>query len=109
MALNLRSSVPSEIVESLGEKTRSCLARLLAHEPEMTLDPTTHAHTKLGAVVVLLYEDAGILRVLLTTRAKTMRTYPGETALPGGKMDAGETSFAQTAVRDQASSRGSSC
>ena len=109
MVSYLHSSLPSEIAESLGEKTRACLARLHAHEPEMILDPTIHAHTKLGAVVVLLYEDAGALRVLLTTRAKTMRTYPGETALPGGKMDAGETSFAQTAVRARASSRGSSC
>lgn len=97
-------SVPngSPLSDQLGvlqEQIRACLARLSAHKPEMVIDPTAHAHTKLAAVLVLLYEDAGILRVLLTTRAKTMRTHPGETALPGGKMDAGETSFVQTAVR----------
>ena len=38
-------------------------------------------------VLVLLYEKNGELRVLLTTRAKTMRAHPGQTALPGGKVD----------------------
>ncbi|VDC04810.1 unnamed protein product [Peniophora sp. CBMAI 1063] len=65
-------SVPSEILKDVSEKTRACLTRLSAHEPELIIDPTVHAHTSLAAVLVLLYEDAGALRVLLTTRAKTM-------------------------------------
>ncbi|KZV59603.1 hypothetical protein PENSPDRAFT_760386 [Peniophora sp. CONT] len=91
--------VPLDKLDGLSDKTRGCLTRLAAHEPDMLIDPAAHAHTKLAAVLVLLYEDAGALRVLLTTRAKTMRTHPGETALPGGKMDAGET-FVQTALRE---------
>lgn len=31
------------------------------------------------------------LRVILTQRSLTLRTHPGETAFPGGKLDAGET------------------
>ena len=44
-------------------------------------------HSRFAAVLVLLYEKNGELRVLLTTRAKTMRSHPGQTALPGGKVD----------------------
>ncbi len=54
--------------------------------------------TKLAAVLVLLYEQQGILRVLLTTRSKELRTHAGQTALPGGKKDAADADLLQTAV-----------
>ena len=38
-------------------------------------------------MLILLYENAGELRVLLTTRSKSLRAHPGQTALPGGKKD----------------------
>lgn len=44
-------------------------------------------YSRFAAVLVLLYEKDRELRVLLTTRAKTMRSHPGQTALPGGKVD----------------------
>lgn len=50
-------------------------------------------------MLVLLYEKADGLRVLLTTRAKTLRTHPGQTALPGGKMDETDNDIVETAVR----------
>jgi peroxisomal coenzyme A diphosphatase NUDT7 len=53
---------------------------------------------KLAAVLVLLYEQAGQLRVLLTTRSKSLRTHAGQTALPGGKKDATDDDLIQTAV-----------
>ncbi|TEB34719.1 hypothetical protein FA13DRAFT_1625727, partial [Coprinellus micaceus] len=58
--------------------------------------------TKLAAVLVLLYEKGGELRVLLTTRSKKMRTHAGQTALPGGRVDKqeGDTNFADTALRE---------
>ena len=43
--------------------------------------------SKLAAVLILLYEKAGELIVLLTTRSKLLRAHPGQTALPGGKKD----------------------
>jgi 8-oxo-dGTP pyrophosphatase MutT (NUDIX family) len=49
-------------------------------------------------VLVLLYEQAGELRVLLTTRSKSLRAHPGQTALPGGKADEGDESLVWTAV-----------
>ena len=53
---------------------------------------------KLAAVLVLLYEENGELRVLLTTRSKSLRTHPGQTALPGGRVDAEDDNFVVTAV-----------
>lgn len=60
-----------------------------------------HVHqpsSKLAAVLVLLYERAGGLRVLLTTRSKELRSHPGQTALPGGKVDEGDAGVVETAV-----------
>ncbi|KIK78765.1 hypothetical protein PAXRUDRAFT_163071 [Paxillus rubicundulus Ve08.2h10] len=55
---------------------------------------------KLAAVLVLLYENAGELRVLLTTRSKLLRAHPGQTALPGGKVDESDESLVHTAFRE---------
>ena len=54
-----------------------------------------------AAVLVLLYErkDQGGLRVLLTTRSKELRSHPGQTALPGGKVDQSDAGVIDTAVR----------
>ena len=49
-------------------------------------------------MLVLLYERAGGLRVLLTTRSKELRSHPGQTALPGGKVDEGDAGVVETAV-----------
>ncbi|KAH0833166.1 hypothetical protein J3R83DRAFT_12193 [Lanmaoa asiatica] len=55
---------------------------------------------KLAAVLVLLYEKGGELRVLLTTRSKLLRAHPGQTALPGGKADETDTDLVYTAFRE---------
>ena len=54
-----------------------------------------------AAVLVLLYERPGCagLRVLLTTRSKELRSHPGQTALPGGKVDQSDAGVVETAVR----------
>ena len=59
---------------------------------------TSLPKSKRAAVLVLVYEKGGVLRVLLTTRAKTLRTHPGQTALPGGKMDEADQDITDTAV-----------
>lgn len=51
-------------------------------------------------MLVLLFEKDGELRVLLTTRAKTLRTHPGQTALPGGGKDEEDDTVVDTAVSD---------
>jgi hypothetical protein len=57
----------------------------------------TH-HKRQAAVLILLYEKGGDLRVLLTTRSKNLRAHPGQTALPGGKMDDTDADAIVTAV-----------
>ena len=55
--------------------------------------------SKRAAVLVLLYERNDELRVLLTTRSKALRSHPGQTALPGGKVDDSDEDVIETAVR----------
>lgn len=51
-------------------------------------------------MLVLLFElnKDGHLRVLLTTRSKSLRSHPGQTALPGGKVDLSDKNIIATAV-----------
>ena len=49
-------------------------------------------------MLVLLYEKDGELRVVLTTRSKLLRAHPGQTSLPGGKVDEGDRDLTHTAV-----------
>jgi coenzyme A diphosphatase NUDT7 len=56
------------------------------------------AGLKLAAVLVVIFERAGILHVILTTRAKGLRTHVGQTSLPGGKMDEDDEDVIETAV-----------
>ncbi|KAI0704969.1 NUDIX hydrolase domain-like protein [Cytidiella melzeri] len=97
MAIEL---VPPAIASKVSEQTLQYIQRLLSHEPEAT-EVLDNAKTRRAAVLVLLYEKPGYgLRVLLTTRAKTLRTHPGQTALPGGRMDESDASIVETAYRE---------
>ncbi|KAF8313653.1 hypothetical protein DL93DRAFT_2080982 [Clavulina sp. PMI_390] len=55
---------------------------------------------KLAAVLVLLFERDGVVRVLLTTRSKQLRSHPGQVALPGGKSDPEDGTPFATALRE---------
>ena len=69
---------------------------VLNHSSPSSID---YPHSKFAAVLIILFEGAsGELEVLLTTRATSMRTHGGQTALPGGKADDGEDSPTETAV-----------
>ncbi|KAI0249909.1 NUDIX hydrolase domain-like protein [Lactifluus subvellereus] len=93
-------SVPDSALASLSESSRACIQRLLTHEPESSNVHEDLPISKLAAVLVLLYERAGGLRVLLTTRSKQLRSHPGQTALPGGKVDEGDAGVVETAFRE---------
>lgn len=77
----------------------ACLRRLA-----MVLQPAVDARLparKLAAVLILLSCDLnGDLVVTLTTRSARLRTFPGETCLPGGKCDPGEADAWATALRE---------
>ncbi|KAF2088375.1 NUDIX-domain-containing protein [Saccharata proteae CBS 121410] len=85
---------------SLTPASAAAIARLRAYTPP----PTQYFNvplTRRAAVLILLFADKrGDLRVVLTMRASTMKSYAGHAALPGGKADAlSETPF-QTARRE---------
>lgn len=91
--------IPIHVLKRLTPGTRACVERLRTCQldrPDLSRQPTS----KLAAVLVLLYEQAGELRVLLTTRSKSLRAHPGQTALPGGKADEGDESLVWTALRE---------
>lgn len=52
-----------------------------------------------GAVLLLLYRQAGELHIAFVRRPLRMNDHPGQIAFPGGRQEAGET-FEQTAVRE---------
>jgi peroxisomal coenzyme A diphosphatase NUDT7 len=99
---------------SLSGRSKQCIDRLAHHKPAQSVDlsvsqresiqiprligPQIYPTTKLAAVLVLLYERGGKLRVLLTTRSKFLRSHPGQTALPGGKADYTDRYITTTAV-----------
>ncbi|KAG2413820.1 hypothetical protein HFD88_003009 [Aspergillus terreus] len=84
----------------LNATSQKAIERLRAFQPP----PTSYNLVPLSrraAVLVLLYADPnGDLRVVLTIRAKTLSSYAGQAALPGGRADTLEETPFQTARRE---------
>ncbi|KAL4897668.1 NUDIX hydrolase domain-like protein [Aspergillus ambiguus] len=84
----------------LNAASQRAIERLRAFQPP----PTSYDLVPLSrraAVLVLLYADPnGDLRVVLTIRAKTLSSYAGQAALPGGRADTLEETPFQTARRE---------
>lgn len=99
----LAPKIPTEILGLLSEGPRACVQRLIdffSSSNRPPADLSSYPKSKLGAVLVLLYEDSGKLRVLLTTRAKTLRFQGGQTALPGGMFEESDKNLVDTAYRE---------
>ena len=81
---------------------------LLGHLGAAPVDPVAYARdldpvldalvpkqaTRRSAVLCVLFEEAGLARVLLTRRSSRLRTHRGEVAFPGGRLDDGEDELA---------------
>ncbi|MFH2128965.1 MAG: CoA pyrophosphatase [bacterium] len=52
-----------------------------------------------AAVLILFWDEAGTIRVVLTERSSKMRNHKGEVSFPGGRREEGE-SLGQTAIRE---------
>ncbi|KAH2312277.1 hypothetical protein LV164_002731 [Aspergillus fumigatus] len=89
-----------EKMPRLNPASQRAIDRLREYRPP----PTNYELVPLSrraAVLVLLYADAkGDLRVVLTIRAKTLSSYAGQAALPGGRADTLEETAFQTARRE---------
>ncbi|CAL5866152.1 uncharacterized protein PFLUO_LOCUS359 [Penicillium psychrofluorescens] len=84
----------------LNPAAQEAIHRLRNYVPPPTAYDTVPL-TRRAAVLLLLYADSqGDLRIVITIRAKTLRSYAGDAALPGGRADTlAETPF-QTARRE---------
>ncbi|GAA5936481.1 NUDIX hydrolase [Sporobolomyces koalae] len=73
----------------------------LARYKAPTQDTYPHPEGRAAVLVCLFGNRTGSnLNVLLTTRAETLRTFPGQVALPGGKMDRSDINLETTARRE---------
>ncbi|KAJ6582966.1 NUDIX hydrolase domain-like protein [Mycena vulgaris] len=91
--------LPAAAIAELSATSKASIMRLVSHNwdpPDLSAFP----RSRLAAVLVLLYEEVGELRVLLTTRSKALRTHAGQTALPGGRADESDLDLVQTAYRE---------
>ncbi|KAJ7665956.1 NUDIX hydrolase domain-like protein [Mycena polygramma] len=92
-------SVPAAALAELSATSQTAVQRLVSHNwdpPDLSAFPKS----RLAAVLILLFEEVGELRVLLTTRSKRLRTHAGQTALPGGRADDTDVDLVQTAYRE---------
>ncbi|WVQ75918.1 hypothetical protein IAR50_005553 [Cryptococcus sp. DSM 104548] len=89
--------IPPTIVDALSDESRECLERLANYDPPPLPD---FGIVKQAAVLVVLFQKDSKLHVLLTTRAKTLRRHPSQTALPGGKVDPEDEDAIFTARRE---------
>ncbi|KAF7351408.1 Nudix hydrolase domain-containing protein [Mycena sanguinolenta] len=86
----------------MSQKDQTCLSASICISKFTNFIPSAlFPKAKLAAVLILLFEEAGQLRVLLTTRSKDLRTHAGQTALPGGRVDESDITPIQTAASPQ--------
>ncbi|KAJ5425666.1 hypothetical protein N7465_000736 [Penicillium sp. CMV-2018d] len=83
----------------LNPTSQEAISRLRKYIPPPTVYNSVPLSRR-AAVLILLFADAkGDLKVVVTIRAKTLSSYAGDAALPGGRADNHETAF-QTARRE---------
>ncbi|GMK54366.1 hypothetical protein CspeluHIS016_0109520 [Cutaneotrichosporon spelunceum] len=89
----------ADALTHLSANSRACVENFAAHTPA---EQPEVGQARRAAVLIAVYQPEGTedLRVLLTTRAKHLRRNPGQTALPGGKVDEGDPSPVFTARRE---------
>ncbi|MBY6185334.1 CoA pyrophosphatase [Marinobacter hydrocarbonoclasticus] len=85
--------------------TTEFLLRFQLHPGSDGEDPlksimSSHPKLRDAAVLIALEEIDGQLQVLLTERTSQMPTHAGQIAFPGGKMDAGDATPWDTALRE---------
>jgi 8-oxo-dGTP pyrophosphatase MutT (NUDIX family) len=70
-----------------------------AHRPRPSRDPSALAGYRQSSVLVLLYNDNGVLKTVLLKRHDYQGVHSGQVGFPGGKQEPGETLEA-TALRE---------
>jgi 8-oxo-dGTP pyrophosphatase MutT (NUDIX family) len=86
------------LLESCAE-TKARLAELSGRTPVQLPPASVPGHFRRAAVLLLIGCNEGRPTLVLTERSARMRAHSGEVALPGGRIDPGETPE-QAAVRE---------
>ncbi|KAI4526535.1 hypothetical protein K523DRAFT_264402 [Schizophyllum commune Tattone D] len=91
-----------EHIPVLTKESRLCLKNLASHKPRFLHHVMKKVpRERCAAVLVALFVGRkGDLYVLLSRRSSTLRTYAGDTSLPGGKVEVTDRSFEDTARRE---------
>lgn len=86
---------------TFAERFRAGLLRLRSREPFRLPADEIPAHFRRAAVLLPFWPDpeADDVRVLMTRRATGLAQHAGQTAFPGGRLDAGET-WVDAALRE---------
>jgi 8-oxo-dGTP pyrophosphatase MutT (NUDIX family) len=92
--------------DKLHERLKLSLPGQLAHEPYKAIPVGsekllfTHVNPpRLGSVLILLYEEGGVIKFPLIKRPVYLGAHSGQVSFPGGKTEPGENVF-QTALRE---------
>ncbi|KAF9516774.1 hypothetical protein BS47DRAFT_1291844, partial [Hydnum rufescens UP504] len=78
-----------------------CLQDLAAYKPPPRDPALVFPLSRSAAVLVALFVGrSGDIYVMLSRRAETLRTFPGDTSLPGGRYEPGDKNLEDTARRE---------
>jgi len=95
-----------KLIDDLTLRLQQALPSAAAHEVlrarHVGEDAPVFKHSlppRPGSVLILLYEEDGVIKFPLTKRAEYLGTHSGQISLPGGKAESGETPI-ETALRE---------
>ncbi len=94
-------SSPENIKNALAQKLPGAAShkKLLPPDRELTVSAEELQHAKKSSVLLLLFQEKDELMTCLIKRPKHMKFHPGQVAMPGGRIEKGETEL-QTALRE---------
>ncbi|KAF9463715.1 NUDIX hydrolase domain-like protein [Collybia nuda] len=88
-------------IPPLSEESKQCLRNLASYRYPKSKISIPIPRSRSAAVLVALFVGrAGDLYVLLSRRSATLRTYAGDTSLPGGRVDPEDMTAEDTARRE---------
>lgn len=94
-------SEKENIISALRNRLPGSVSHKKMLPPNRVLQPTPkdQSRVKKSSVLLLLFEEDGLLKVLLIKRPRHMKHHPGQIALPGGRIERNESAI-ETALRE---------